>query len=91
MSFTLFMIWWYSIVLVLKIVDKAKEETPVTGVRFKIDHKYFTPVTNQNTELRPEDYLASHDESILMYNRVPKTGSSSMKTMLINLAKVCEN
>ena len=40
-------------------------------------------------DLRPmEDYLATHDTSILMYNRVPKTGSSSMRTMLINLAKV---
>ena len=42
-------------------------------------------------DLRPmEDYLATHDTSILMYNRVPKTGSSSMRMMLISLASVKE-
>ena len=50
--------------------------------------------TNQTKvplDLRPiEDYLKTHDTSILMYNRVPKTGSSSMRTMLINLARVCD-
>lgn len=48
-------------------------------------------LTNQTKvplDLRPmEDYLKTHDTSILMYNRVPKTGSSSMRTMLINLAR----
>ena len=51
-------------------------------------------LTNQTKvplDLRPmEDYLKTHDTSILMYNRVPKTGSSSMRTMLINLARVCD-
>ena len=37
-----------------------------------------------------EDYLATHDTRILMYNRVPKTGSSSMRKMLIDLARVCD-
>ena len=49
MLFTLLIIWWYAIVLVLEIADKVEEEPPVKGV--KIDHKYYAAVTNQNTEL----------------------------------------
>ena len=53
MLFTLLIIWWYAIVLVLEIADKVEEEPPVKGV--KIDHKYYAAVTNQNTELTPEE------------------------------------
>ena len=68
--------------------EQVKEPQVRPGLRQRVIE--LTNRTQVPTELQPmEDYLATHDTSILMYNRVPKTGSSSMKTMLINLIKVC--
>ena len=69
------------------VMESAYQPQVQNGLRQRI----VEPInwTTVLPNIRPmEDYLATHDTSILMYNRVPKTGSSSMRTMLINLAKV---
>ena len=75
--FTLIMIWCYSNIEILDTTEKEVHEVQTYEIP-KVRHV-----------LEPEEYLATHDENILIYNRVPKTGSSSMRTMLINLVKVC--
>ena len=71
------MIWCYSNLEILDMTEQEVHEVRTYEIP-KVIH-----------ELTPEEYLATHDENILVYNRVPKTGSSSMRTMLINLVKVC--
>ena len=36
-------------------------------------------------KLTPDEFLKSHDPNVLIYNRIPKTGSSSMLHMIWNL------
>ena len=72
------------------VIEPAQQPQVRRGLRQRV-----VELTNRTKvpppDLRPmEDYLATHDTSILMYNRVPKTGSSSMRTMLIDLARVCD-
>ena len=71
------------------MIEPAQQPQVRRGLRQRVVE--LTNRTKVPPDLRPmEDYLATHDTSILMYNRVPKTGSSSMRMMLISLASVKE-
>jgi len=56
-----------------------------------IIHKYGTPNFNGNkilelsAKITQDDFFRLHDQYILMYNRIPKTGSTSMLHMLTAL------
>ena len=42
-------------------------------------------ILKMKLKLTPEEFLKSHDPNVLIYNRIPKTGSSSMLHMIWNL------
>ena len=49
----------------------------------------YVPVLQLHDDTLPNDVLGMNIQDILFYNRVPKTGSSSMMSMLTNL-QVCD-
>ena len=49
-------------------------------------HKVIIQILDNSVKVNQDDFLELHDQYVMVYNRIPKTGSSSMLQMLRSLS-----
>ncbi len=62
-----------------------KNEALLSGVSHMMQTRPNSSALNPVTALNESFWFSTHDARILIYNRVPKTGSSSMNAMIKSL------